>query len=30
MTAESTQHVMWTPDPMRQRLADYTVVSDQR
>ena len=25
MTTGSTQHVMWTPDPMRQRLADYTV-----
>jgi Uma2 family endonuclease len=25
MTAQSAQRVMWTPDPMRQRLADYTV-----
>ena len=23
MTAEPTGHVMWTPDPIRQRLADH-------
>ncbi|MFI7541175.1 Uma2 family endonuclease [Actinoplanes sp. NPDC049599] len=26
MTAEPTGHVMWTPDPIRQRAANYTVV----
>ena len=25
MTAEPTGHVMWSPDPMRQRLADHTL-----
>ncbi|WP_433722305.1 Uma2 family endonuclease [Actinoplanes sp. CA-051413] len=25
MTAEPTGHVMWTPDPIRQRAANYTV-----
>lgn len=25
MTAESAGHVMWTPDPIKQRLATYTV-----
>ena len=23
MTAEATGHVMWAPDPSKQRLADY-------
>jgi len=25
MTAEPTGHVMWSPDPIRQRLAGYTI-----
>jgi Uma2 family endonuclease len=25
MTAEPTGHVMWTPDPIRQRLADHSL-----
>ena len=25
MTAQPSGHVMWSPDPLRQRLADYTV-----
>ncbi|AGZ46213.1 hypothetical protein AFR_39795 [Actinoplanes friuliensis DSM 7358] len=25
MTAQPAAHVMWTPDPIRQRLADHTV-----
>jgi Uma2 family endonuclease len=25
MTTEEREFVMWTPDPMRRRLADYTV-----
>ena len=25
MTAEATGHVMWSPDPVRQRLASHTL-----
>jgi hypothetical protein len=25
MTAEPTGHAMWSPDPIRQRLAAYTL-----
>jgi hypothetical protein len=25
MTAEPTGHVMWSPDPIRQRLANHNV-----
>jgi hypothetical protein len=25
MTAEPTGHVMWSPDPISQRLASYTL-----
>ena len=29
MTAEATGHVMWPPDPIKQRLADYPLADVQ-